>query len=207
MSNHADPTRLAELIAARMSHDLSGLIGTLAAALDLATEETPAASEALSLAADAADELVTRLRLLRAAWAPAGDPLDLPALRALANGLPGAARLRIALAALPDDTAFAPGVARMVLNLLLLGTESLPAGGEVALAGTATNLVVSIAGPGAAWPKGLPDCLSSEANAWAAVQDARTLQVPLTALLARSLGLRLSLLPGDPLPKLHLSEL
>jgi len=204
------PLRLAELISARLCHDLGGTIGTLAAALEMAVGDAPETTEVMSLAAEAAVQLRNRLKLLRAAWGPLDHSLDLPALSELAKGLPGTGSLRTSLEALPADTVFAPGVARMVLNLLLLAREGLPAGGEVALAGTPADLVVSIAGPRAAWPKGLMQCLASDANAWAAVQEARTLQVPLTALLARSLGLRLSLLmpggPGDSLPLLRLSE-
>jgi histidine phosphotransferase ChpT len=209
MPDHPDPVRLAELLSARMSHDLGGTIGTLAAALELAIDETPAPSEALSLAAEAADELSARLKLVRAAWGPTGEDLPPDGVRALAAGLRDGHRMSLDIA-LPDDSLVPAPVGRIVLNLLLLAQEALPAGGAVTLSGTPDDLVVSISGPRAAWPAGLARCLTSEANAWAAVQDARSLQAPLTALLARSLGLRLSLLlPGGPstvLPMLRLSK-
>lgn len=209
MSDTPDPLRLAELLSARMSHDLGGTIGTLAAALELAVDDTPAPSEALSLAAEAAEELRARLKLVRAAWGPVSDKFSLDAIRALAAGLRDGRRLTLELA-LPDDTVFPAPIGRVVLNLLLLAQEALPAGGVVTLTGSADDLVVGIAGPRAAWPAGLARCLTSGANAWAAVPDARSLQVPLTALLARSHGLRLSLLlptgaPGIQ-PMLRLSE-
>lgn len=194
MPGVADPLRLAELLSARMSHDLSGTIGVLAATLELVTEEAQSISEPLGFAAKTADELVTHIRLLRAAWGATGDPLDLPALRMLASGLPGASRLRVDLTALPDGTVFPPPMARALLNLLLLARESLPAGGEIVLAGRADDIVISIAGPRAAWPSGLARCLANDSDAWAAVRDPRTLQMPLTVLLCRSLGLRLAVL-------------
>ena len=209
MPGPAEALLLAELIAARTSHDLSGVIGTLAGALELAVEEADSHDEAVTLAADAAGELRQRLRLLRAAWGPAASPLGLDELRALTDGLPAARRVAVDLSGLAADTVFPPATARIVLNLLMLAGESLPARGEVALAGTPADLVFSIAGPRAAWPAGFASCLTSETAAWAAVTDARTLLAPYTALLARALGLRLSLLfpGGDALPKLRLSEI
>jgi histidine phosphotransferase ChpT len=209
MSGASDPLRLAELVCARMSHDLGGTIGTLTGALEL-TEDPTAAAEALELADQAASELRQRIELLRAAWGPVSGPLDLAVLRTRAEAMPHAKRRTLDLSALPDDTEFSPPFAKMVLNLLLLAGDALSGGGEVTLAGSATDLIIAIAGPRAAWPSNLASCLASEAAAWGALQDARSLQMPLTALLARSLGLRLTLLlsagPGGPAPPLRLCK-
>ncbi len=209
MSGASDPLRLAELVCARMSHDLGGTIGTLAGALELA-EDPSLAAEALALANQAAVELRQRLELQRATWGPTAGPLGLAALRSLAEGLQHGKRCTLDLSALPEDTVFSPPFARVVLNLLLLAGDALNGSGEVTLAGIGTDLVIAIAGPRAAWPSGMAGCLASEAAAWAALRDARSLQMPLTALLARALGLRLTLLlpagPGGPAPPLRLCE-
>ena len=94
MSEPGDPLRLAELLCARMSHDLGGTIGTLAGALEL-TDDPAVAAEALALANQAAAELRQRLELQRASLGPDGAPLDLAALRDLAQGLPHARRCTI----------------------------------------------------------------------------------------------------------------
>jgi histidine phosphotransferase ChpT len=209
MSSAIDPLRLAELLCARMSHDLSGTIGTLAGALEM-LDDPSVATEALALANQAATELRRRLELQRAAWGPTGAPLDLAALRHLGEGLPHASRCTIDVSSLPKDTVFTPPFARATLNLVLLAVEALNGSGEVTLVGSDTDLIVAIAGPRAAWPAGLAGCLASEAGAWTAVKDARSLQMPLTALLARALGLQLSLLmpagPGGPAPPLRLCK-
>jgi hypothetical protein len=70
----------------------------------------------------------------------------------------------------------------------------LPRGGSVSLAGSAEDVIITIAGPQAAWPSGLAACLADEATAFASLTGARALQMPLTALLAHALGLRLSVL-------------
>ena len=71
---------------------------------------------------------------------------------------------------------------------MLLAAESLPRGGRVALASTASGILVSLHGPDAGWPAAL---LAGEV-AWAEV-DARHLQAPLTMLAARAAGVALTL--------------
>jgi histidine phosphotransferase ChpT len=193
MPARSDRLRLAELLCARISHDLGGMIGTLAGALEMA-DDPAVAAEAVSVAHQAALELRLRLELQRACWGPEPGAIDLPALRALAEGLPQGKHCVLDLAALPPDTIFSPAFGRIVLNLLMLAADSLKAGGEITLAGSGTDLVVAIAGPRAAWPNTLAPCLASDAAAWAALRDPRSMLMPLTALLARSLGLRLSVL-------------
>lgn len=201
--------RLAEQLCDRISHDLSGVIGTLCGALDM-TDDPAVAGEAALVARQAATELRHRLELQRACWGSAPAALDLPALRLLAEGLPQGRRCALDLAGLPEATVFSPGFGRVVLNLLLLASESLRFGGVIALSGSGSDLVVAIAGPHAAWPDGLVRCLASADAAWDALRDPRSLLLPLTALLARSQGLRLSLLlpagaPG-PAPPLRLTQ-
>jgi histidine phosphotransferase ChpT len=209
MPEPGDPLRLAELLCARIAHDLGGMIGTLAGALEL-TKDPAVAAEALALAQQAAVELRQRLELQRASWGPDGAPLTVSALRTLAQCLPQSQHCTIQLAVDPDDTEFSSPFARVLLNLLLLAADSLNGTGTVTLAGTATDLVVAIAGPRAAWPAGFAACLANETAAWTALNDPRSLQMPLTVLLARALGLRLSVLlsagPAGPAPPLRLQE-
>ena len=71
----------------------------------------------------------------------------------------------------------------------------MPRGGTLALSGEpASHIVAQIAGPDAAWPKGFALCVADEARAWTALDDPRDLQAPLTAIIARAVGIRLSLM-------------
>ena len=187
--------RLAELLCARLCHDLSGPLGALIGVLEVARDEQPD-SETLALAEDTAVELAQRLKLLRAAWGHDSDDLDVARLRGFADCLSSSRRVRLDLAGLESDAVFAPPVGRIVLNLVLLAAESLPGGGIVALSGSPVDSVlVTISGPRAAWPAGFALCLHDETAAREAIlTDPRRLQGPLTALLARGLGLRLSML-------------
>jgi histidine phosphotransferase ChpT len=201
---------LAELLCSRLCHDLSGLLGSLIGVLEIAREEQ-AESETLAVAEDAAVELTQRLKLLRAAWGKDSEPADLAELRTFADSLFASRRLRLDLLGMAEGTTFTPGAGRLLLNVLLLAAESLPGGGTVALSGSPTNAVlVTIAGPRAAWPAGFRAYLTDEADTWKDAITARHLQAPLTALIARSHGIRLSMLMSvsagsDALPPLLLS--
>ncbi len=192
----ADPWRLAELVCARFCHDLAGPVGSLAGMVELAREDAGAAEEALSVMQAASAEMGNRLALLRAAWTGDAGAMDVSDIRTLAAGLPNARRLRL------DFDAVAPamldaGMARMVLNLLLLAAESLPAGGSIGLSGDpGAQLLLRIEGRRAAWPAGFGPMLNDNAAAWAALDGPRNLQAPFTALVASRLGLRLSMLVG-----------
>jgi hypothetical protein len=129
--------------------------------------------------------------LRRAAWLPRADTLSLAALEGLAVGLPDGIQLETANLAQP--AVFASGTARVLMNLLLVAADSLPAGGTVALAGSDKDVFVRISGPNAAWPAGFTALIHDEAAAMAVLATEPGLQPGLTVLLAGQQGLRLSL--------------
>jgi histidine phosphotransferase ChpT len=200
-----DRLRLSELICARLCHDLSGLLGSLVGTLELVAQEDTGL-DAMAIAIDTATAMAARLKLLRAAWAGLPQPLDLPGLATLTQGVT-TTRISLNVAGLPPTAVFPPAVGCLVLNLLLLATESLPRGGVLHLNGEATDLIARLDGPNAAWPAGLAGMLLDPDSAWQALSDPRTLQAPLTALLARHHGLRLRILPAPDAPSLRLTAL
>lgn len=191
LADLTDAVRLAESLCARICHDLSGSLGAISGMLELLQEAAPAADETLEVASEATASLQHRLELLRAAWGAAPAPLSLDALRSLAAGLPGARRLTLDLDGLACGD-FAPEVGRAVLALLMLAAGSLPLGGRIILNGSATDLVVLIEGPKAAWPAELAVMLRDTPRLVAAFDDPRGLALPLAILFARAAGLRLS---------------
>jgi histidine phosphotransferase ChpT len=193
MSGIDQTLALAELLCARLCHDLSGSLGALVGVIEIAREEQPN-SETLALAEEAVTELSQRLRLLRAAWGYDSDELDTARLRALTDVLSSSRRVRVDLTGLESHSAFPQPAARIVLNLVLLATESLVAGGVVTLSGSpAATLEVSIDGARAAWPSDLGAWLEDAAVAQTAMlADPRRLQGPLTALLVQAAGMRLT---------------
>jgi histidine phosphotransferase ChpT len=192
MAQPGDTIRLVELICARLCHDLGGLIGTVANALDMVTEDAGRDNEVLAFASSAANALTQRLRLMRTAWGPESDALTLSALVKLVSQALAARRVRLDTDGLPPNCEFSPPVARVVLNLIVLACECLPRGGAIVLLGESSDLLVRIAGQGAAWPQGFVVCMQDETAALAALTNALSVQMPLTALFAQSGGLRLS---------------
>jgi hypothetical protein len=95
----------------------------------------------------------------------------------------------------------------VVLNLIVLACDCLPRGGAIVLLGEPADLLVRIVGQGAAWPQGFTECMRDESAALAALTNALSVQMPLTALFAQSGGLRLSpvLGPASGIEALRLS--
>jgi histidine phosphotransferase ChpT len=193
-----DALRLAELLANRLCHDLSGPLNGLGAGLSEAVAGSSMAAEGLSLAQEAAAVAIHRLILLRAAWGQAGESFDRAALERLAAGLPGR-RLKVDCSRIADGVVFPPMASRLLLNVMLLAAESLPRGGTIMLQGDpASGVVAMIDGPQAAWPDCLPGLIAAPDSACELLRDAapRDIQAPLTVLMAAGAGQRLSLLLG-----------
>ena len=191
----------AELLATRICHDLSGPLNTLMAALEMANEDPDGAADVLPVAGDASVVLGQRLRLLRVAWGGGGGPMTIDEVAALAAGLPGRS-LRLDFGELHAERQFSAPAARLVLNALMLAAEALPGGGVIQLSGdTQRQVMLQLSGNGASWPPGFIGYIADPLAAERALEQeggttARNLQGPLLAVLAPSLGLRISVLLG-----------
>lgn len=195
-----DLLRLAELLAVRLCHDLSGPLGTLMGALELIAEDPASATEALPLAGEVSTALGRRLRVLRAAWGGATGPMSVDEFAALAEGV-HVRRGRIDLEGLDPGARFSSAAARVALNAVLLAAEAMPGGGTAAFSGDpASHMVVTVTGPRAAWPASFAAYVGDPLLARQALrggddgQAARGLQAALTVLIAEAAGVRLSLL-------------
>jgi histidine phosphotransferase ChpT len=180
---------LGEMICARVCHDLGGLAGTLAGALDLAQDE--GGGEAIALARETADALARRLRLVRAAFGPVSEPLGAPGIADLAAGLDE--RVRVDVSGLGRGS-LTGEQARLALAMLMLGAEALPAGGIVQVSAEAGGALRVVAqGPRAAWRPGVVQGLAG-----AMPGGPRDLLAPLCALLARAARMGLAAEEAPP---------
>lgn len=193
MPTNRPSLRLAEVLAARLCHDLASPLGAFSGVIELAEETGD-----LTVLADAraiSARLSGQLRLLRAAWAADPAPLSVSELEAFARDMAGHRRISMDLSGLARDQGFGAEAGRSVLNLLLLGVEAVGGEGTLHLSGApAREVVLRIAGARATWPAGMVSCLLAPGEAWAHATEPRALQMPLTVLLAAQAGFHLSLL-------------
>lgn len=201
----SDPLRIAELVCARLCHDLSGPVGSLVGSTEILCE-TPAlaeelAEEAVALVGEAASELGKRLVMLRAAWTTSTSEMGPAQIGALVAGLPGARRLKMDVSGLDQTELYPPALARVLINVLMLAAEGLPRGGTVALTGSRGRGVAAvIAGEQAAWPAGFAASLVDPMPVLLRLENARELQAPLTVLIARAAKVKLSLMMAGSTP-------
>ena len=189
--NNARPGHLdfAETVVARLCHDLSGLSGTLLNMLEMAEDE--GGGEALAVSMTAGRALVGRLRLLRAAWGGTGASRDAAAIADLLTNAAGFPKTRTDWSGCAPG-AFAPPLARFLLNVALTGTECLPRGGTVRVSGNPNGaLTVVLEGLNAAWPPAWDQLAGIPATAVPANLPARELLPVLTLLLAAADGITL----------------
>ena len=126
---------LAELLCARLCHDLAGPVGAVATGAELLAEEGGDAGEALDLLGSSAAAASQRLRFFRFALGPAAKPVAARELCDLATGfLSGSATAGGALAVDWRDGGVEPwpaAPAKLLLNLLLVARDCLPRGGRL----------------------------------------------------------------------------
>jgi histidine phosphotransferase ChpT len=202
-----DSLLLAETMATRLCHDLSGHVNAVAGAMEMLRDDPTIGEDAIILAHDASTVLVRRLRLLRAAWGAGAADMGVHEFQGLTAGAFGPS-IRLDLEGLESGGRFTGTAARLALNVVLLAAESLPRGGLVEMAGEpARDVMVRINGPHAAWPNGLAAMIADPAHARRHLRGqshsgaARALQAPFTALIAHAARLRMSfLMGGDSIP-------
>jgi len=170
-----DPS-LAEMLAARLCHDLGGAVGTLAGTLDLVEG---ADGEMLALARETATALRLRLRLYSAAWGGGAEDAGPQAIAELLTGCSASPRVRFATDGLPADLVLPALAVPVVLNAALLAAEALPMGGMVRLAGDAAGIVVIPDGRRATWSTELIGALAGSGLAEMLGGGPRRVLVPL----------------------------
>lgn len=180
--------RLAELLSARLCHDLIGPVSAIGNGAELLAEDgSEFAKDAVALIADSARRASARLQFYRFAYGFGRDGSRTgPAPHELAAGFFAGSRTACdypaGLAAQPLEWH------KLACNLLLAGAEGLPRGGRLALAAGA-------AGPELA-AQGTDATPSAETVAGLALRtppgelNSRTVQAYFTGLLAQAIGCR-----------------
>ncbi len=184
---------LARMVGLRLCHDLGGVVGTIANALDMMPG---VGGEAATLAQDAAEELRRRLILWRAMLGGQGEA-TLGATLALLDGQLAGGRAVADAGTLDLAYRLPEEVVPVVLAAMLLGGEALARGGRVCLGGDpAFELAIWPDGPRAAWPPTLLRALAGEMPADALGRDVTVVWLCTVAAAAKA-HLSIALPPGQ----------
>lgn len=128
-------TRLAEILASRLCHDLAGPLAAVGNGMELLGDpDFGPDPEAIALVESSAAQATASLRFLRSALGVAGEREGQPThLRAIAEAWLGGRRTRLEWGL--GEAPFRPEVGRLLLNLLCLAAEVLPRGGTISVEG------------------------------------------------------------------------
>jgi len=174
-----DPVLFAELLCARLCHDMAGAVGAAAAGAELLQDDLDA--ETARLVGDSAAGAVARLKFFRAALGPAGSPQPDTVVRDLAAAYLRAADPGLSLRWTCHRPRLDGDTARLVLNLILVARDGLVRGGEIAVE-------IAAAPPsGGAGPR-LSEDSAATLLAGAAPAGPRDAQAGLTRCLAERIG-------------------
>ncbi len=203
--------RFAELVAARICHDLASPVLVLSSASDLARMEAERGiapgGEAMPMLIEGGAMVSGRVKLLRVLFGPPQSPVSAEEVATLARGHVGGGRAEIDVSPLAPNTVFSAATARALLAALVLAGEGLPRGGTIRLHGGVEDLAVSIEGASAAWPASLTAALGGGDPVETAVAGgSRALMGPILLLHAREAGLAPQLLMGAGVPLLRLAR-
>ena len=187
MDDGTNDLRIAELLAARLCHELVSPIGAINNGVELLTDDPDFAADAAALIEQSAVQATRRLQFYRIAY---GSTASIAADLARKATLDLFADGKIACA-WPESLVPSVGT-KLACNLLLVAAEALPRGGSLTLAASAAaGLEVQAAGEGVRLPGHLPDGLGGLLTGEAI--DARSVQAAFTGALARRAGLRPSI--------------
>ncbi|WP_185961493.1 histidine phosphotransferase family protein [Telmatospirillum sp. J64-1] len=191
MSDADDILNLAELLCARLCHDLSGPLGAVSAGAELLGEGGEGDAESLELLAASARSAALRLKYLRDAFGPGTQPAGCGTLAGKLRGWlgdgSGAGGIVLDWPDLRPDQEVPADLGRLILNLGVLARDCLPRGGRVSLSGDVSgDFEMLVEGPNLRVGEAI--AAAGEAK----VESARAAQGRLTALLAARLGRKLA---------------
>ncbi len=186
--------KVAQLLCSRLCHDLVGPIGAVNAGMELMSDGTSDVDEAMALVAGSGQQLNRRVIYYRLAFGlGAGARASVADARMLAGELLSHGTVALDW---PDPADAGPGKPicadgmKLLLNMVLLGIESLPRGGTLAVGVSAeaggTGVAITAAGTAARFRDEVRAAMGPDFP----VGDlsARTVQGYFTARLAERLG-------------------
>lgn len=149
----------ASLLSSRICHDLISPVGAINNGLEILADESDEdmSRQAMALIQASASSASAKLQFMRRSFGLAGNVAEMVSLeeaRTLSEGLVGAGTTRLDWQV--GTQSLDKTVAKLLLNMILIGYEALPRGGTLRVGvqkAGATNLMISAEGPKARLPE------------------------------------------------------
>lgn len=196
--------QLAALLCSRVCHDLISPVGAIANGLEVLNDDDDEMmrEHAMSLIESSAQQASAKLQFARLAFGAAGtagDHIDVGDARQVTLGLLKSGKIELQW---PTDNQVLPKDAvKLLLNLILIGMDSIPRGGSLRVSSVTDDgdltLEVRADGVKAKVPEDVKEVLLSGDTPPIEEMSARSIQPHLSALVARELGLKLSVSTQD----------
>jgi histidine phosphotransferase ChpT len=191
----------AALLVSRVCHDLVSPVGAVVNGLEVLEDETDMAmrADALRLVAASAEQAAARLQFARIAFGAAGSAgaeLDLAEVGRIMSGLLKSGKVELIWQA--EAVNWPKDWAKLLMNAVLVGADSLPRGGKVHVetSGDARSPKFSIRAAGTI-ARLTPEVERALAGEPAGMLDGRSIQPYLTYQLSHSLSATLSVAAGE----------
>jgi histidine phosphotransferase ChpT len=183
------PSTLAALLCARICHDLVSPVGALGTAIEILDDDSNADmhDDALDLVRSSAKRATAKLKFLRLAFGAAGSAPGIIAteeLTTLSENMFADAKAELEFAIHADG--LDKSRARLLLNLIMLGVQSVPRGGTVRIETTDDAMRIISSGPRARLDENVARALSGRAPEDGF--DGRTIQPFYAGMMAREQG-------------------
>lgn len=184
--------KVAQLLVSRVCHDMAGGVSAVSTGAELLSDEAEMAdAEALNVIAMSAKQCASRLGFFRVAFGLGGgdnDTITTDELKDIVVNFIEGGRLSLIWGA--ENSRISLMAAKLLLNLCLIGSESLPRGGVVRVditeIGGRLGFAVAAQGAGAGLRPGVEGAMNVEVPA--ETLNARTVHAHFAAVLAESLG-------------------
>lgn len=188
------PSALSALLCARICHDLISPVGALSTAIEILDDESNADmhDDALDLIRNSSKQANAKLKFLRLAFGASGSApgiIGASDIQALAADMfaQGKAELKWDM----QEAGIEKGQARLLLNMVMIGVQAIPRGGEVLTsqliaADGSSKLTVTAVGPRARLDRAVEVTLLGKAPEDGF--DGRSIQPFYAGMMARELG-------------------
>lgn len=193
------PLDLAALLCSRVCHDVISPVGAIVNGLEMLDGEQDAETReiAMDLIKKSAVSASARLQFCRLAFGAAGSlaaSIDTGDAETVARGQLVTERTKLEWT--PARRLLPKNIVKLVLNLCLVGSASIPRGGVLAVSldgeGDAPTIRVEAKGVNARLPHNAARCFSGATGETAEAIDAHSIQPHYTALLAEQCGMAIS---------------